>query len=271
MIKTLTLQDYQAISAYLDNACSEKERDQIEKRILDDPELNQALLEFKHTRRLLRAMPVRRAPRNFTLSGSRVPARPQRFFLAPALNFVALTAAILMVAVFASSQFFPGFWGSQQAARSASPMAANVADAQTSTTNAPMIITWNEGESSAKAAGKGGLGGGNGAVESQSFSSAVPSVGVAPAVNPTAEPSGMGAPPQTLMATQAAQDSTSSDGSNLILGIPDSSDQGKVISTSGTSKRKTTKQRDFFPIVEIGLGILALISAVVAFIVRKLH
>ena len=271
MTKTLSLQDYQVISAYLDNACSEKERVLIEKRILEEPELNQALLEFKHTRRLLQAMPVRRAPRNFTLSGSRVPARPQRFFLAPALNFVALTAALLMMVVFTGSQFIPGFLGSQQVARSASPMAVNVAAVETSTTNAPMIITWNEGGSSAKAAGKGGLGGGNGAVESQTFSSAAPSVGPAPAVNPTAEPSGMGAPPQTLQSTQAAQDSTSSDSSSLILGLPDSSDQGKVISTSGTNESLTSNQRNILPIVEIGLGILAVVSAVVAFILRKLH
>jgi hypothetical protein len=77
----------------------------------------------------------------------------------------------------------------------------------------------------------------------------------------------MGAP-QTL---QATQDATTSDSSSLILGIPDSSDQGKVTSTSGVNESQTHQQRNILPIVEISLGILAIISAIVAFILRKIH
>lgn len=264
MMKTLSLQDYQLISAYLDNACSEKERVQFEKRIKEEPELNQAFLEFKHTRRLLQSLPLRHAPRNFTLSGSHVPARPQRFFLAPTLNFVALSAAVLMVVFFAGSQFIPGFLGTQQAARSASPMASSLAATDTASTNAPMIITWGQNGNSAKATGKGGLGGGGGSSAQDSqplgggevMSAAAPEAAVPPA---EASPELSQAP---LQATQI-------DDSNIILGIPAPADEGKVIATSSLNEVKAVSSGNNLLWVEIGLGMLTAICAVISFILRK--
>ena len=270
MMKTLSLQDYQLISAYLDNVCSEKERVQFEKRIKEEPELNQAFLEFKHTRRLLQSLPLRRAPRNFTLSGSHVPARPQRFFLAPALNFVALSAAVLMVVIFAGSQFMPGFLGIKQVARSASPVVSNLSAADTSSTNAPMIITWGQNGSSAKATGKGGFGGGGGssAQASQPLGGGEVMSAAAPeAANPPAVVS----PELSQTPLQATQTTVVSDDSNIILGIPAPADEGKVFATSSLNEANAAPSGNNLLWVEIGLGILTAICAVVSFILRKKH
>lgn len=268
MMKTLSLQDYQLISAYLDNACSGKERAQFEKRIKEELELNQALLEFKHTRRLLQALPLRRAPRNFTLSGSHVPARPQRFFLAPALNFVALSTAVLMVAVFAGSQFIPGFLGTQQVVRSTSPMVSNLAATDTASASVPMIITWGQNGNSAKATGKGG-GGGSSAQDSQPLGGGEVMSAAAPA--PVANLPGEASPELSQTPLQATQNTTVSDDSNIILGIPAPADEGKVIATSSLNETNAAPSGNNLLWVEIGLGTLAAICAVASFILRKKH
>ena len=269
MMKTLSLQDYQLISAYLDNACSEKERAQFEKRIKEEPELNQALLEFRHTRRLLQSLPLRRAPRNFTLSSLQVPARPQRFFLAPALNFVALSAAVLMVVIFAGSQFMPGFLGIKQVTRSASPMASSLVATDTASTNAPMIITWGQNGSSAKATGQGGLGGGGGssAQDSQPLGGGEVMSAAAPA--PVANLPGEASPELSQTPLQATQNTTVSDDSNIILGIPAPADEGKVIATSSLNETNAAPSGNNLLWVEIGLGALAAFCMAISLILRK--
>ena len=266
MKKNLSLQDYQLISAYLDNACSPKERALFEKRLAVEPELLQALQEFKQTRRLLRVMPVRRAPRNFTLSPSQVPAKPQRFFLVPAMNILATTAAVLIVVVYAGSHLMPGFLEKRSAAESASPMALSAASTSSQSESAtPMIITWGQSGTGVDSSTKGGLGGGGGQSENNTFSTSkvVPGIllgggsGSATSEAPTESIAG------------ASQPAATADTSSLILGIPDKADQGKVISTPEVATENLPASGPDFQLIEIGLGALAIISFVVAWILRR--
>lgn len=259
----LTLQDYELISAYLDNRVSPKERVAFENRLQAEPELNRALIELKHTRRLIRAIPVRRAPRNFTLSASQVPARPQRFFLAPALNFVSLAAAVLLVVVFAASNLFPAFQGSQ-AAKPAAPVALSASAPRTQST--PMIITWGQDNSVTNYGAKFGLGGGSGggSVDSSPNLSISPGISSGASEAPTAEP------PAGLMAV-APPSNDNSNSSSLILGLPDKADQGKLISTPQTLAEPAAAPAMGIPLLEIGLGALAVLSALLALFLRKTH
>ena len=261
MKKKLTLQDFQLISAYLDDACSAKERILFEKRLQEEPELNQVFLEFSHTRRLLHAMPVRRAPRNFSLSPSRVPVRPRRFFLAPAMNFASLAAVMLLVVIFAGSRLFPGLLGSQNTAESFSPMAASLDSANLASTGAPMIIIWGQSGSSApQATTKSGLGGGNGGVSSSSAQGSNPV--------PTAPPTLAAPMPSAAISPQVTQ---SSDGSSLILGLPAASEQGKIISPTPESQPLVPKPAVDLTLIEIILSALAVGCAVIALVLRKIR
>ena len=57
--------------------------------------------------------------------------------------------------------------------------------------------------------------------------------------------------------------------SSLILGIPDKADQGKVISTPEVATENLPASGPDFQLIEIGLGALAIISFVVAWILRR--
>jgi hypothetical protein len=254
MTKSLSRQDYELISAYLDDICSPKEHVLIEKRVKEEPELAQAMLEFKHTRRILHAMPVRRAPRNFTLSVSQVPARPQRFFLVPALNFVAMGATLLLVAAFVGMNFVPGLSGAKMFSQPES-----VITASESTNSAPMIITWGQGNMTTK----GGLGGGgNSSLAPSTYSSSDSGLGAGAATESATEA------PMSLMAQSPTTNSTE-EAANPILGIAPTEDQGKVIPASGAGEKVGSLPNFKVNSIEIILAAIAVLSAVTAFLVKK--
>ena len=73
--RNLTSQDWLLLSAYLDNQLSEIEKRQVDERLQADPECRQALEALRRTSMLLRSLPVRRVPRNFTLSAQSAPKK----------------------------------------------------------------------------------------------------------------------------------------------------------------------------------------------------
>ena len=91
----LSTQEWQLLSAYLDGQLTEKELRQAEKLLTSRPDCQAALEELKRLQILLRYLPVRRVPRNFTIS-TEAPARPRL----PVFNLVlrvssAVTAVLL--------------------------------------------------------------------------------------------------------------------------------------------------------------------------------
>jgi hypothetical protein len=337
MTKQLTLQDYQAISVYLDNAYSPKQKSDFENRLTKDPALQQALQEFAYTRRLLQAIPVRKAPRSFTLSASKVPSRPQRFFLAPALNFTAMAAALLLVVVFAGSHLLPGILGTQTSSESITPMTASAAEVAREVQNSPMIIIWGQSGNAYAGSAKNVLGGGgdvstmNGNVllgagapapeSTQPIATMVPDAfqtvisetapisestqpmtsatrpapeliqpvpsGTAPMPEvtqpaiaetvPAAAETQSSTPEETLMPseTQAAPITTiaqAKNSSSMILGIPSTADQGKVISALPSMAQVSNPQPVVnITVIEIGLGALAILCLLISVFLRKLR
>lgn len=268
----LTRQDYELISAYLDNSCSPKERRLLEERLKVDPEFAQVLREFKHAKRLLREMPVKPVPHNFTLKASQAPAHPQRFSLALTLNFVSVAALLLLFVVFGGSHLIPGFMGQQTASRAAAaPMAFSAAMPASTSESTPMIITWGQGVSADSVMAKG-LGGG-GSTNGGTYS--VPQTLPLMATEGTAEateavPQGeLLTAPQATGTTQATDDTSS-----LILGIPDKADQGKVISPTATEVE--IEQVNGAPSIdltwiEVSLGALAAVAAALAWLLRRMR
>ena len=80
MTTRITIRDWEALSAYLDNQIKPKDRVRLESRLEQSPELRSAFEELRRTRAVLRSQRSLRAPRNFTLTpemaGVRLGVRP---------------------------------------------------------------------------------------------------------------------------------------------------------------------------------------------------
>jgi anti-sigma factor RsiW len=68
--------DLELLSAYLDGQLKPSESARLESRLQTDPQLASVLTDLRATRNLLRKLPARKAPRNFTLTRKMVGQNP---------------------------------------------------------------------------------------------------------------------------------------------------------------------------------------------------
>lgn len=261
MSRSLSFKEYQLLSAYLDGRTSTREKARVEAMLATNADFKQAYNEFTRLKKMIKAVPQVKAPRNFTLSAAMAPQKPQRFFLAPALNYAALVTAILFVFLFAGSRFggLP-FAAKQAEAPQAMMFSASDESAAAAPTSVPMITWGHVGGLGGRGGGAGGSGLGGGPSVA-----AVPDNGVG-AVGPETMVQGTESPtegPQTAEPT--------GDISQLILGLPNESAQGKQLSESSTPIVKQPLVVDWLLVGEIGLAVLAVGFAVAAFLLRKRH
>jgi anti-sigma factor RsiW len=92
-----SFRDMEILSEYLDGQLSPSERTRLEKRIQMDQTLAAALKELRLTRGLLRRMPQRRAPRNFTLTARMAGIRPPVPRLVPVFSWASAVAMVLFI------------------------------------------------------------------------------------------------------------------------------------------------------------------------------
>lgn len=72
MTNRISPRDWEALSAYLDNQLGKQEYQQLETRLSAEGDLQKALDELRKTRQLLRSIPKYRAPRSFALTPAMV-------------------------------------------------------------------------------------------------------------------------------------------------------------------------------------------------------
>lgn len=150
--------EWETLSAYLDNALSPIEKQQLEARLQTSPELQQILHELRITRALLRSVPRRRAPRNFTLTPQMAGIHRQQraAWLVPVFSMSsALATLLLVISLFVEMFAAPGAAAPMHlvaAPSDAQPQAEMNTLAALEATETPMIITW----------GHPGMGGGGG-------------------------------------------------------------------------------------------------------------
>ena len=92
------------LSAYLDGQVSPSDSARLETRLKSDPEMGLALQSLRESRGLLRQLPHRRAPRNFTLTRQMVGLKPPLPRVYPVFRFATALAAILFVFSFTTNQ-----------------------------------------------------------------------------------------------------------------------------------------------------------------------
>lgn len=260
MTLNLSQKDWQLISAYLDGRLPAPEAAKFEDRRKTSPEFEQAIREIAHTRKLIRALPAKRAPRNFTLSQNYAKLSSRQWGIHSAFGWASATTALALVTLFAWTNFFAARSMTSLKAPAAAPMAEMASDSALSSDTPPMIITWGQnnmaygmgGGDGNMTAAKGdntGYGGGGGA----------PEVGVMlePVVeNPQANP-------------EEGTSSENVDPSTLILGIPEPGTGGQIIERDAEVPARREFALPVSTLWMIGLGAASLISAALALILRR--
>ncbi len=99
--------DVEQLSAYLDGQLKESEAAKLESLLKTNPELASLLEELRQSKAILRQLPQRRAPRNFTLTPKMVGQKPPLPGAYPLFRFATGLATILLIFSFAANYAVP--------------------------------------------------------------------------------------------------------------------------------------------------------------------
>ncbi len=88
--------DLELLSSYLDGQLSSADSARLESRLRTEPELRSVLQDLRGARTVLRQLPMRKAPRNFTLTPKMVGKNPPLPRSYPVFRFTAVLASILL-------------------------------------------------------------------------------------------------------------------------------------------------------------------------------
>ena len=93
--------DIEQLSSYLDGQLSASESARVESRLSSDPELASAFNDIRAARSILRKLPARKAPRNFTLTRQMVGLKPPLPRAYSVFRFSTAFASFLLILTFA--------------------------------------------------------------------------------------------------------------------------------------------------------------------------
>lgn len=132
------------LSAYIDDQLPPRQAERLRKQLETDPALRAEYEALLRTRALLRSLPVRRAPHNYTLRPEMVrsPRRRMADFLVPALRFSSSAALLVLIFTFALP-FLSGLSPQADMTQQTAPMAAEEMAFENATAEpTPMIVIW---------------------------------------------------------------------------------------------------------------------------------
>jgi anti-sigma factor RsiW len=136
--------DLELLSVYLDGQLNPSDSARLESRLASDEGLRTALDDLRSTRSLLRQLPSRRAPRNFTLTPQMAGIKPPTPRVVPVFRFATALATFLFVISFVINGLIslsaPSYATAQMpsAVGAAAPMAA-AQEAAPAATQAPAL------------------------------------------------------------------------------------------------------------------------------------
>jgi hypothetical protein len=99
--------DIELLSSYLDGQLSSADAARLETRLRTDPEMRSVLQDLRGARSLLRQLPMRKAPRNFTLTPKMVGKNPPLPRSYPVFKFTAALASLLLFFTYALNVLGP--------------------------------------------------------------------------------------------------------------------------------------------------------------------
>jgi anti-sigma factor RsiW len=107
MTQTPSFRDVEKLSAYLDGQLKPSEVARLESRLQTEPELASILRDLRQAQGLLRQLPQRRAPRNFTLTPQMVGQKPPLPRTYPVFRFATVLATLFLFLTFATNFMAP--------------------------------------------------------------------------------------------------------------------------------------------------------------------
>ena len=107
--------DLELLSSYLDGQLKPSDSARLEARLSSDRDLRSVLDDLRAARGLLRQLPMRKAPRNFTLTPKMVGKNPPLPRAYPAFRFVTALAAVLLFFTFGLNFLAPQLAAQPQA------------------------------------------------------------------------------------------------------------------------------------------------------------
>jgi hypothetical protein len=117
-MKTPSFHDVEQLSALLDGKLSRAEAERIQARLQTEPALKALFDDLQETRQILRRVPRRKAPRNFTLTPQMAGVKPPMPRAFPALRFATALATFLLFFSVAANAVAPSL---RQAAQAPAP------------------------------------------------------------------------------------------------------------------------------------------------------
>jgi hypothetical protein len=99
--------DIEQLSSYLDGQLSPSDSARLEARLSSDPELASAFNDMRAARGILRKLPSRKAPRNFTLTRQIVGLKPPLPRSYSVFRFSTAFATVLLMLTFAANSIVP--------------------------------------------------------------------------------------------------------------------------------------------------------------------
>lgn len=99
--------EIEQLSAYLDGELNSSESARLETRLRSDPELDAILSDLRSARSLLKKLPARKAPRNFTLTRKMVGLKPPLPRTYPLFRLATTFATILFILSFSVNALSP--------------------------------------------------------------------------------------------------------------------------------------------------------------------
>lgn len=94
---TPSFRDVELLAAYVDGELNPSDSTRLESRLASDPELRAVLDDLRAARGVLRKLPLRRAPRRFTLTPNMAGVKPPLPRAYPVLRFATAMTTLLLV------------------------------------------------------------------------------------------------------------------------------------------------------------------------------
>jgi len=282
----ITRKDWLLLSRYLDGDLSDEQQRQIENRLRSDAFLKDAYERLLHTRQVLRSVPQRKVPRNYTLDPSQVRIREPRWRPVILTRYASVAAGLVAVVAMTLQLLTPGFALPRMASEEATyRMLSESADAVEAPASdmEPPIIVWNSGAAN-------GIGGAGAGMDQQTAPQAV--------IQPPTEAFGMGGgggagpveetqPLESMMAESVPEEEKvvepevemlTKPYSNPILGIAPNEERGTISETPMatmldaqplSAQSVEQPQRVNFSLIAILAALLSAISAGISILLHK--
>jgi hypothetical protein len=280
MNKQISAKDLELLSSYLDNQLSPSEKKYVELRLAADTDFQNILVGLRRTKTILKALPQRSVPRNFTIPPQEKKSRFDPFQYYRVFRFSSVAAVLGLVILLMMDFLLPGLKLGPIMAKQPVQVPAAAVPIE-SPTEEPKIIFWSTQPPYAAGRGGGGadLQAGSAAAGAPSQTAEVPAIldraknaPSEPLATPQAEQSlqalpSSPQPPENTLANRSVEN-----GTGPILGIPPSSERGLVPTPSTPQSINDVHPISPLRLPEIILALIALLSGLTALILyRKLR